>query len=98
MSQRVDPTQAAAEEKAGLVVWRTLLFGAGLALIGVLLPSRFGKPLEIAAIAMVTAIPLLRVVWLIRRWTSLRDMKYVRWAVLLLILVAVGPVLAFLGN
>ena len=98
MSQRVDPTQAATEEKAGQVVWRALLLGAGLALIGVLLPSRFGRPLEIAAIAIVTAIPLLRVVWLIRRWTNLRDLKYVRWAVLLLLLVAVGPALAFLGN
>jgi hypothetical protein len=98
MSQRVDPTQAAAEERAGQLVWRALLFGAGLALIGVLLPSRSGRPLEIVAIAIVTAIPLLRVAWLIKRWTNLQDMKYVWWAVLLLVLVAVGPVLAFLGN
>ena len=41
---------------------------------------------------------LVRVAWLIKRWSTLRDMKYVWWAVLLLVLVAVGPVLAFFGN
>ena len=98
MTSRVDPTQARAEERAGQVVWRVLLLAAGLALIGVLLPSDIGKPVEIAAISIVTAIPLLRVAWLIKRWSSLRDLKYVRWAVLLLVLVAVGPVLALFGN
>ena len=98
MTSRVDPTQARAEERAGLVVWRVLLSAASLALIGVLLPSDIGKPVEIAAISIVTAIPLLRVAWLIKRWSSLRDLKYVRWAVLLLVLVAVGPVLALFGN
>ena len=98
MNTRVDPTQAAAEERLGLVVWRTLLVAAALALVGVLLPSEVGEPIEIAAIAIVTAIPLVRVAWLIKRWSALRDMKYVWWAVLLLVLVAVGPVLALFGN
>ena len=96
MSQRVDPTQAAAEERVGLLVWRALLFSGALALVGVLLPSRIGKPLEIAAIAIVTAVPLLRVAWLVKRWMAIGDATYVRWAVLLLLLVAVGPVLALL--
>lgn len=98
MTHRVDPTQAAAEERAGLVVWRTLLVAAALALVGVLLPSESGEPLEIAAIAIVIAIPLVRVAWLIKRWSALRDMKYVWWAVLLLVLVVIGPALAFFGN
>jgi hypothetical protein len=98
MTPRVDPTQALAEERAGLLVWRTLLFACALAFIGVVLPVRFGKPLEIAAIAIVTAIPLVRVMWLIKRWSVLRDMKYVWWAVVLLVLVAVGPVIALLGG
>ena len=50
------------------------------------------------AIAIVTAIPLVRVGWLIKRWSSVRDTRYVRWAILLLVLVAVGPVLALFGN
>lgn len=98
MTNRIDPTQALAEERAGLLVWRTLLASAALALVGVLLPTEIGEPIEIAAIAIVTGIPLVRVAWLIKRWSSLRDMKYVWWAVLLLALVAVGPVLAFFGN
>ena len=69
-----------------------------LALVGVLLPSRIGMPVEIASISIVVAIPLLRVVWLIKRWSSVRDTRYVRWAILLLVLVAVGPVLALFGN
>ena len=98
MTNRIDPTQAFAEERAGLLVWRTLLAAAALALVGVLLPAEIGEPIEIAALAIVTGIPLVRVAWLIKRWSSLRDMKYVWWAVLLLALVAVGPVLAFFGN
>lgn len=98
MTNRIDPTQAFAEERVGLLVWRTLLAAAALALVGVLLPAEIGEPIEIAAIAIVTGIPLVRVAWLIKRWSSLRDMKYVWWAVLLLALVAVGPVLAFFGN
>lgn len=98
MTTRVDPTQAAAEEQAGQLVWRTLLFAAALALVGVLLPSSIGKPVEIASISIVVAIPLLRVVWLIKRWSSVRDTRYVRWAILLLVLVAVGPALALFGN
>ena len=96
MTPRVDPTQALAEERAGLLVWRTLLVACALALIGVVLPVRFGKPLEIAAIVIVTAIPLVRVMWLIKRWWGLHDTKFVWWAVALLALVAVGPVLALL--
>jgi hypothetical protein len=95
---RVDPSQALAEERVGLVVWRTLLVASGLALVGVLLPYRFGKPFEILAIAVVTAIPLVRVAWLIKRWRAIDDMKYVWWAVALLALVAIGPLLVLLKS
>lgn len=98
MTPRVDPSQALAEERVGEIVWRVLIGSAVLALVGVILPSRIGRPLEVVAIAIVTAIPLVRVGWLIKRWWGLRDTKYVWWAVVLLALVAVGPVLALLGN
>jgi len=96
--RRVDPTQAGAEERLGLRI-RNFLFGvAVLALIGVLLPVRFGEPIELAAVALVVALPFARVVWLIARWWGQRDFRFVRWATLLLVLVAVGPVLALFGN
>lgn len=96
MTSRVDPTQALAEERAGLLVWRVLLAACALAFVGVVLPVRIGKPLEVAAIVIVTSIPLVRVMWLVKRWWGLRDTKYVWWAVALLALVAVGPVLALI--
>ena len=81
-----------------MVVRNVLVAVAVLALVGVLLPSRFGRFLEVMAVAIVMAIPLGRVLWLIGRWWGQRDFRFVRWAVLLVVLVAVGPMLALLGN
>ncbi len=95
---RVDPTQATAEERLGAMI-RTVLIGvAALALVGVLLPVNLGEPVELLAVALVVAIPFIRVVWLVTRWWKQRDFRFVRWALLLLMLVAVGPVFAFFGN
>ena len=95
---RVDPTQATAEERLGELI-RTVLIGvAVLALVGVLLPVNLGEPIELLAVALVVAIPFIRVVWLVTRWWKQRDFRFVRWALMLLMLVAVGPVLAFFGN
>lgn len=95
---RVDPTQATAEERLGELI-RTVLIGvAVLALVGVILPVNLGEPVELLAVALVVAIPFMRVIWLVTRWWKQRDFRFVRWALLLLVLVAVGPVLAFFGN
>ena len=96
--RRVDPTQAIAEERLGSVIRKVLLGVASLALIGVLLPATWGEPIELAAVVLVIAIPFGRVAWLVTRWRKQRDLRFVRWACLLLVLVAVGPVLALLGN
>lgn len=98
MDRRVDPTQAAAELRLGGVIRNVLASVALLALIGVLLPADFGKYLETAAVAIVLAIPIVRVLWLIRRWWRQGDHRFVRWACLLIALMAIGPVLAILGN
>lgn len=96
--RRVDPTQASAEERLGLVVRNVLVGVAALALVGVLLPVSLGEPIELAAVALVIAIPFGRVMWLMFRWRKQRDQRFVRWAMLLLALVAIGPMLALLGN
>jgi hypothetical protein len=48
------------------------------------------------AVGAVTAIPIARVAWLVVRWARVRDWRYVAVALLLLALVAVGPVVALL--
>jgi hypothetical protein len=96
--RRVDPTQAGAEERLGVLIRNVLVSVAVLALVGVLLPVEFGQPVESVAVALVVALPFGRVVWLVSRWWKQRDFRFVRWAILLLVLVAVGPVLALLGN
>ncbi len=96
--RRVDPTQAAAEERLGVKIRNVLMSVAILALVGVLLPARFGEPIESVSVALVIAIPFGRVAWLVSRWWRQRDFRFVRWATLLLVLVAVGPALAFFGD
>jgi low temperature requirement protein LtrA len=95
---RVDPTQAGAEERVGLAISATLLVAAVLALVGVVVPGDWGTGLATAAIAIVTAIPIVRVGWLVKRWAGQRDTKYAWAAVVLLALVAVGPVIALLQH
>ena len=96
--RRVDATQGPAEERLGLVI-RTVLIGvAALALVGVALPSTWGAPIESVAVGLVIAIPFGRIIWLVSRWWKQGDVRFVRWAFLLLALVAVGPVLAILGR
>ena len=95
---RVDPTQAGAEERVGLAISGTLIVAAVLALVGVLAPGEWGISVATAAIVMVTAIPIVRVGWLVKRWAGQRDTKYVWAAVVLLILVAIGPIIAFVQH
>ena len=95
---RVDPTQAGAEERVGLAISGTLVVAAVLALVGVMVPGGWGTGLATAAIIIVTAIPIVRVGWLVKRWVGQRDMKFAWAAVVLLALVAVGPIIAFIQH
>jgi len=92
---RPDPTQAAAEERIGRVVQGVLIAVAIAAAAGAVMGDA-GHVLEWGAVAAITAIPLLRVAWLAVRWSRQRDWRYVALALLLLALVAVGPVTALL--
>ena len=91
---RVDPTQAAAEERVGLAISATLIVAAVVAFVGVVVPGDWGAGLATAAIVIVTAIPIVRVGWLVKRWAGQRDTKFVWAAVVLLALVAIGPIIA----
>ena len=95
---RVDPTQAGAEERVGLAISGTLIVAAVLALVGVLVPGEWGTGVAAAAIVIVTAIPIVRVGWLVKRWAGQRDTKYAWAAVVLLALVAVGPIIALVQH
>ena len=91
---RVDPTQAAVEERVGLAISATLIVAAVLAFVGVVVPGSWGTGLATAAIVIVTAIPIVRVGWLVKRWAGQRDTTYAWAAVVLLALVAIGPIIA----
>lgn len=94
-AHRVDPTQAAAEERIGMIISATLIVTAVLALVGVVIPGDWGSGMATAAIVIVTAIPIARVGWLVARWAGQRDSRYAWAAVVLLVLVAIGPTIAF---
>lgn len=52
----------------------------------------------LVAIALVTAAPLLRVVWLMFRWVQERDWRFVWTAAALLGVIAVAGLIALLGR
>jgi len=92
VGHRVDPTQAAAEERVGAWMARALVAIAALAGLGLVLPG--GGWLDGAAILAITALPIARVAWLARRWWAIGDRRYAAVAIGLLGLVALGPLLA----
>ena len=91
----VDPTQHDAEERLGNVIVRVLYVAAVVALVGLVVPN--GDPVAAVAIAIVAAVPILRVAWLVWRWARLRDRRFMGAAILLLVLIAAGPVIALVA-
>ena len=92
---RPDPSQSAAEERVGRAIQGVLVAVAVAAAVGAALGDA-GRALEWTAVVAITAIPLARVAWLAVRWSRQRDWRFVALAVLLLVLVALGPVTALL--
>lgn len=78
------------------LTWTTRALLA-LALLGTVLPGSPGTLLAVAAAALVIAVPLLRVVWLVVRWTQERDVRFVVVGLALLSTVALGATFAALG-
>lgn len=73
---------------------RLVLVGA---LLGAVLPGGIGIGLATAAVVAVVAAPLVRVAWLVFRWVQEGDHRFVAVGLGLLVVVAVGAVLAALG-
>jgi hypothetical protein len=91
---RIDPTQAPAEERIGRLISRTLVVAGALALGGVIVAGEWATALATTAIAVVIAIPIVRVGWLMKRWIGQQDTAYAWAAAILLGLVAIGPIIA----
>ena len=72
-------------------VTRVLL---GAAIVGVLAPGSVGIAIQTAVVAVVIAVPLLRVAWLIHRWRQERDWLFVGLGLLLLAVIACGALLS----
>ncbi len=70
-------------------------FGAAVAAL--LLPGALGDAFAVTAVVVVTATPLLRVGWLIFRWSQERDWRFVAIGVGLLTIVSLGALAALAG-
>lgn len=93
---RVDSTQYERETAfATRWLWVVAVVGV-LALAGALVPDRPGRVLASVAVAVVIAMPLVRVVWLIVQWSRQRDRRFVVAGLVLLGVVAAGVVAAAL--
>lgn len=68
-----------------------------VALAGGLIGHDVGRVLAVAAIAAIVAAPLLRICWLMLRWTQEHDHRFVIAGALMLAVVATGGILAALG-
>ncbi len=91
----VDPSQHDAEERLGNVIVRVLYVAAAVALVGLLVPN--GEPVAAVAIAIVAAVPILRVGWLVWRWARIGDRRFMGAAIVLLVLIGAGPLLALVA-
>jgi len=67
-----------------------------LAAVSLVMPN--GDVVGWISVSIAMAIPVARVGWLAIRWARIRDTRYVIAAVILLVLIAVGPVVALLSS
>lgn len=78
------------------LTWITrIVLVAGVA--GAVLPGAAGIAVATAAVAAVMATPLLRVAWLIFRWTQEGDRRFILTGIALLGVVLTGAVLSAIG-
>jgi Na+/proline symporter len=95
-THRVDPDQLAREQVLGRLISRLVIVIGLVALAGAVIPGTPGTVLGALAIIVVTAVPVLRVVWLVVIWRRQGDTRFVTLAVALLALMVVGTLLAVL--
>ena len=80
------------------IIWAlqiTKWVALGAALAGMVLPGDAGRAAAAAAVGLVIAAPLVRVSWLSYRWWRWGDRPFAAVAASLLLIVAIGGVLAF---
>jgi len=75
---------------AGLVVF-------GLALLSLVLPPQLDAEVSVAMVTLLVAAPVVRVVWLARRWLHKGDLRFAAAALGLLAVVGTGAAIAFVG-
>ncbi|HAS13326.1 MAG TPA: hypothetical protein DCS55_22870 [Acidimicrobiaceae bacterium] len=68
-----------------------------LGLLTVVLPEDAAIAVATAAVAVVIAVPLVRVLWLVHRWRQEHDRRFVGVGLALLGVIAAGAALAALG-
>ncbi len=68
-----------------------------VALVGTFAPGPVGTVVQVSAVAVAIAVPLLRVLWLIHRWRQERDWIFVVIGGALLLVIATGAVIAIVG-
>jgi len=66
----------------------------GLAAVGALIPNSVGRASEVAVVAFIVAVPLLRVLVLGIHWLRLGDRRFAGVALGLLLIVAAGSIIA----
>ena len=78
------------------LIWLTrVVLVAGV--LGAVLPGVAGTAVATGAVAAVVAAPLLRVAWLVFRWTQERDRRFVVLGSAVLAVIAVGAALSAAG-
>lgn len=97
MSPRRTPVSGITGRRQGPALRIATIASFVLALVAVVTSGDVSLVAGIAAVGLVTAAPLLRVVWLIVRWVQERDWRFVGIAAGLLSVVALGAVLTIIG-
>ena len=67
---------------------------AVVAAAAVVLPSPLGRWAGVALVALLVAVPIARVLWLVARWIRRGDRRYAAVAMGVLVVIAVGALLA----
>jgi len=78
-------------------LWWVVVVAAALATLGLALPGRVGLDVATAAVVVVIASPLLRVLWLVVAWARTGDWRFVGVGLAVLAIVAIGTGIALLA-
>ena len=81
-------------DQLGRGLFWAVVAAALLGAVGLILPGQAGVDVAAAAVVVVIAAPLLRVVWLVVAWARGGDWRFVAIGSLLLAIVAAGSILA----